>query len=89
MTVGATTVMVKEHELVLPLASVAVQRTGVTPTGKVAPLGGSLTRLVTAQLSLAATSQVTLFLLHCPASALSVMLTGQVTAGGVSSATRT
>jgi len=65
----------------LPLASVAVLITVVVPTGKVLPLGGLLTRLVTLQLSVALTVKVTLLRLHRPASALSTRLPGQVMAG--------
>src|SRR3989442_12705112 len=50
--------------LLLPLASVAVLVTVVTPTGKVLPLGGVLTRLVTLQLSVALTLKVTLLRLQ-------------------------
>ena len=55
------TVTVKVHWLELPLASVAVLVTVVTPTGNVDPLTGTLTRLVTLpQVSLAVTVNVTL-----------------------------
>ena len=60
-----------------PLASVAVHLTVVTPAANVEPLGGSLTTLVTAQLSLAATSQVTLLALHWPVSALTTSSSGR------------
>ena len=65
----------------MPLASVAVLMTVVTPTGKVLPLGGLLTRLVTLQLSVALTVKVTLLRLHRPASAASTRLPGQVITG--------
>ena len=42
----SSTVTVKVQVLRLPLASVAVLATVVTPSGKVLPLGGLLTRLV-------------------------------------------
>src|SRR5207249_9140554 len=72
---------VKKQMLVLPLASVAVLVTVVTPSGKVLPLGGALTRLVTAQLSVAVTVKVTLLRLQRPASAGSTRLLGQVSTG--------
>ena len=75
------TVTVKVQLLLLPLASVAVFVTVVVPTGKVLPLGGVLTRLVTLQLSVAATLKVTLLRLHRPASVLKTRLAGQVTTG--------
>ena len=65
----------------MPLASVAVLITVVMPTGKVLPLGGLLTRLVTLQLSVALTVKVTLLRLQRPASALNTRLTGQVMTG--------
>src|SRR5436190_17497448 len=75
------TVTVKVHRLLLPLLSRAVLVTVVTPTGKAKPLGGTLSRLVTAQLSVAVTLKVTL-LVHCPDAALTVRLAGQVIEGG-------
>src|SRR5437870_5550579 len=58
--VGSVTVTLKVQLFVLPLESVAVQVTVVSPTGKLLPLGGRQVRLVTAQLSLAAgTGQLT------------------------------
>ena len=77
----SVTVTVKVQLLVLPLASVAVFVTVVTPGGKVLPLGGLLTRLVTLQLSVALTVKVTLLRLHRPASALNTRLVGQVMTG--------
>ena len=77
----SSTVTVKVQALVLPLASVAVLVTVVTPTGKVLPLGGLLTRLVTLQLSVALTLKVTLLRLQRPASVASTRLPGQVMAG--------
>ena len=77
----SVTVTVKLQVLVLPLASVAVLVTVVVPTGKVLPLGGLLTRLVTLQLSVALTLKVTLLRLQRPASAASTRLPGQVIAG--------
>ena len=77
------TVTVKVQLLRLPLASVTVLVTVVTPTGKVLPLGGvlTMTRLVTLQLSAALTLKVTLLRLHRPASALRSRLAGQVIVG--------
>src|SRR5258708_7364015 len=76
------TVTVNVQTLVLPLLSVAVLVTVVTPTGKAEPLAGTLTRLVTLpQVSLAVTTKVTL-LEHWPAAALTRMLAGQVIVGG-------
>ena len=77
----SSTVTVKVQLLVLPLASVAVLVTVVTPTLNVLPLGGVLTRLVTLQLSLAVTVNVTLLRLHRPASVFNTRLVGQVIAG--------
>ena len=75
------TVTVKVQLLVLPLASVAVLVTVVTPTGNVLPLGGVLTRFVTLQLSVAVTAKVTLLRLQRPASAFSTRFAGQVIVG--------
>ena len=75
------TVTVKVQMLVLPLASVAVLVTVVMPTGKVLPLGGALTRLVTLQLSVALTAKVTLLRLHRPGSAVSTRLLEQMITG--------
>src|ERR1051325_5788195 len=58
------TVTVKVQTLVLPLASVTVLVTVVTPTGKVLPLGGVLTTVTTPQLSVALTLNVTLLRLQ-------------------------
>ena len=69
--------------------SVAAHLTIVTPTEKVEPDGGSLARLIAAQLSPAATSHITLLRLHCPGSALTTMLVGQVMTGGSASRTDT
>ena len=72
---------VKVHWLVLPLLSLAVLVTVVTPSGKAEPLAGMLATLVTLpQVSLAVTLKVTL-LVHCPAAALTMMLAGQVITG--------
>ena len=74
-------VTVNVQLLALPLASRAVLVTVVTPTGNVLPLGGVLTRLVTLQLSVAVTVNVTLLRLHRPASALNTRLLEQVIVG--------
>ena len=74
----SVTVTVKVQMLVFPLASVALLVTVVTPTAKVLPLGGVLTKLVTLQLSVAVTVNVTLLRLQRPASAASTKLAGQV-----------
>jgi hypothetical protein len=77
----SSTVTVNVQLLELPLASVATFVTVVTPTGKVLPLGGVLTRLVTVQLSVALTLKVTLLRLHRPGSAARTKLAGQVIVG--------
>ena len=77
----SVTVTVKVQRLVLPLASVAVLVTVVTPTGNVLPFVGLLTRLVTAQLSVAVTVKLTLLRLHRPGSAGKVRFVGQVITG--------
>jgi hypothetical protein len=77
----SSTVTVKVQLLELPLASVAVLVTVVTPTGKVLPLGGALIRLVTLQLSVALTLKVTLARLQKPGSAARTRLAGQVIVG--------
>jgi hypothetical protein len=82
------TVTVKVHRLLLPLLSRAVLVTVVVPTGKAKPLGGTLTKLVTAQLSVAVTLKVTL-LEQSPGGAFTVMLAGQVISGGWVSSTVT
>ena len=74
----SVTVTVKVQLLVLPLASVAVFVTVVVPTGKVLPLTTLLTRLVTPQLSVALTKNVTLLRLQAPASAASTRLLEQM-----------
>ena len=76
----SSTVTVKLHVALLPLLSRAVLVTVVTPTGNVKPLAGLLVTLVTVQLSLAVTTNVTL-LAHIPVAAVTVRLAGQVMAG--------
>jgi hypothetical protein len=75
------TVTVKVQRLVFPLASVATFVTMVSPTGKMLPLGGVLTRFVTLQLSVAVTLKVTLLRLQRPGSAVNRRLPGQAIAG--------
>ena len=67
--------------VLLPLLSRAVFVTVVTPTGKGNPLAGTLVTLVTAQLSLAVTVNVTL-LAQTLGAALTVRFAGQLIAGG-------
>src|SRR5258708_39730423 len=64
--------------------SVAVLVTVVVPTRNVEPLAGSLIKLATPQLSVALTLNVTLLLLHWPASALATMFDEQVITGSAS-----
>src|SRR5436309_6348140 len=71
-----------------PLLSRAVLVTVVTPTGKAKPLAGTLVTLVTAQLSLAVTVNVTL-LVQTPGTEFTLMLVGQVICGGCVSSTVT
>ena len=77
----STTVTVKVHWPRFPLLSRAVLVTVVRPTGKGKPVGGTLVKLVTAQLSLAVTVKDTL-LKHSPAAAFTVIAPGQLIAGG-------
>jgi hypothetical protein len=79
---------VKVHWLKLPLLSRAVLVTVVVPNGKANPLGGALSRLVTAQLSVAVTLKVTL-LVHCPEEVFTTTLGGHVITGGCVSRTVT
>src|SRR6187200_405206 len=83
------TVTVKVQTLVLPEASVAMLVTVVVPTGNAEPEAGLETRLVTRQLSVALTVNVTLLALHWPASAARTMLDGQVVCGASVSLTVT
>ena len=82
-------VTVNVHEAWFPPASVAMLVTVVTPTGNTLPLAGMLTRLVTLQLSVAVTTNVTLLRPHWPGSAVRTMLVGQVMTGGSVSLTVT
>src|SRR5207253_357818 len=82
------TVTVKLHVALLPLASVAVLVTVVVPTAKLLPLAGTLAMFVTAQLSVAVTTNVTL-LEHVPANTFTTRLVEQVIVGGSVSVTVT
>src|SRR5690349_20605404 len=82
-------VTVNVHAAWLPAASVATFVTVVTPTGNVLPLDGTLTRLVTPQLSVAVTRKVTLLRLHWPGSVVSTRSAGQAITGGCVSLTVT
>ena len=75
------TVTVKVQLLELPLASVAVPVTVVTPTGNVLALAGVLNRLVMLQLSEALMLKLTLLRLHCPASEARSRFGGQEITG--------
>src|SRR5437899_9534514 len=82
------TVTVKGSVLLLPLLSRAVLVTVVVPSGKALPLAGTLVRLVTAQLSVAVTVNVTL-LAHNPGAVFTVRSAGHVIVGGSVSVTVT
>ena len=77
----SVTVTVNVQLLVLPLASVTMLVTVVTPTGKVLPLGGVLTTVTAPQLSAAPTVKVTLLRLQRPASAVRFKLLGHEITG--------
>jgi hypothetical protein len=61
---GSEMITLKVHVLLLPQRSKATQLTRLVPAGKVEPLGGLQLTLVSPQLSVALTLQVTLLLLH-------------------------
>jgi hypothetical protein len=82
------TVTVKVHEPGLPLASVAVQVTGVVPLAKVEPLAGLQATVAPGQLSVTLAANVTTAP-HWFTPAGTLMLAGQVTAGGCVSLTVT
>src|SRR5712691_7348379 len=82
-------VTVKVQALVLPLLSVAVQVTVLTPTLKVEPFVGEQALVTVVQLSVALTVQVTLLLEQKVASATPVMFAGQVMPGFSASLTVT
>src|SRR5262245_23930230 len=75
------TVTVNVHKLELPLASVAMLVTVVTPTGNAKPLGGMLARFVKRQLSVAVTTKVTL-LVQKSGAAFTTWFAGQLICGG-------
>src|SRR5438876_251645 len=81
------TVTVNEHELVLPVASVAVQFTVVAPAAKVEPDAGTQLELTPGQLSVTVGANVTVAT-QLPGEAV-VMLAGQVMLGGWTSLTVT
>src|SRR2546428_9524583 len=83
------TVTVKVQALVLPLASVAVQVTVVTPLLKVAPLVGRQLTVAPGQLSLAVGTVQLTTLVRAPNAVLVVMLPGQVKVGSSLSLTVT
>src|SRR5262245_28249245 len=74
-------VTVKVQLLELPLPSVAVMVTTVTPTGNVLPLGGEATILLRPQLTAALTLKVTLLRLQRSGSAVNTRLAGQSITG--------
>jgi len=77
----SSTVTLNVQVLLFPLRSVAVLVTIVNPTGKSLPLGGTLTTLVTVQLSLALTVNITLLRPHRPKSANNTRLLEHVITG--------
>src|SRR5436190_6445368 len=91
VTVGGSpscTVTVKLQRLVLPLASVAVQLTAVTPLVNVAPDGGAQSTVVPGQLSFAGAAKVTTAS-HRPTWLFVTMFAGQVIVGTSRSCTVT
>src|ERR1044071_8666619 len=76
------TEMVKLQVAVLPDASVAVQVTVVTPTGKQLPDGGLQTTVTPGQLSEAVVVKLTTVQGSVTLAATAVMLAGQVMTGG-------
>ena len=77
----STTVIVNEHMLVFPAASVATAVTVVVPFGNAEPDGGVATTLTPGQLSVAVTTKLTTAE-HRPGAAGTVMFAGHVIAGG-------
>jgi hypothetical protein len=75
------TVTVNVQALVLPLVSVAVQMTGVTPWPKVDPLAGVQLTVATAQLSVATGADQVAMAVHTPVSVFFVISAGQVMPG--------
>ena len=74
--------------MLLPELSKALLVTVVVPSANALPLAGVLTILVTAQLSVAVTTKVTL-LAQVPVAALTVIFVGQVSTGSCVSRTVT
>src|SRR5881397_731471 len=92
VSVGASvslTVTVKVQALVLPLLSLAVQVTVVTPLLKVEPLGGTQTLVTPGQLSLAVGAAKLTTREHRPEAVLVTMAVGQAMAGASVSLTVT
>ena len=83
------TLMVKLHVAVLPDASVAVQVTVVTPSGKQEPLGGLHTTTTPGQLSEAVVVKLTVAHVLLILGVTAVLLAGQVITGGCVSFTVT
>jgi len=91
VTIGGSlslTVTVKLQAAVLPLASVAVQVTGVTPLPKIDPLAGTQPNPTPGQLSLITGVNPTTCV-QAPGAVLVTMLAGHVIAGGCASLTVT
>src|SRR5258706_8581100 len=76
----SSTVTVKVQALVLPLASVAVQVTVVTPLLKLLPLAGTQLTVAPGQLSVVLAAKAT-FVAQVPAAVRATMFAGQTTAG--------
>jgi hypothetical protein len=77
----STTVTVKLQRFVLPLVSLAMHCTVVTPFGKLPPEGGTQTIVAPAQLSLTVGSNKTIAS-HRPGLVFARMLVGQAVTGG-------
>jgi hypothetical protein len=85
---ASVTVTVNVQMLVLPLASVAVQTTMVTPLAKALPLAGTHTMLSPGQLSVVVATKVTL-LEHEPVEVFTARSAGQLATGASASVTVT
>jgi hypothetical protein len=72
----------KLHWLLLPLLSVAVLLTVVTPSGKVDPLAGTLTRLVTVPHKSDAVTMKLIGSEVSPGGAVALRFSGQIIVGG-------
>jgi hypothetical protein len=86
---ASLTMTVKEHRFVLPVESVAMQFTVVTPFGNVEPDGGVQTVVTPGQLSAVFTVKVTFDAEHWPGSVARTRLAGQAMAGACVSLTVT